>query len=236
MSQSISGIWPERIENHTYLASGLSPDALVFDLGLNEGNFASEIIRRHGCRVIGCEPVSMLYDALPRHARLTALRAAAGGEDGSAEIRIYADHCASLNPVDGGVATGTETVPVLSLHSLLEKAGGRPVALMKVDIEGAECPLIEKASEEDLLRIDQYTIEFHDFMMPQLRVQTDRIINRMRDLRYRFIDFSRVRGDVLFIREDLIGAPAFAMLAGPYKYAIGARRLMARLAARPAPR
>jgi FkbM family methyltransferase len=228
--------WPQCIENHTYLPFALSPSGLVFDLGLNEGRFSSEIIRQYSCEVIGCEPVGSLHRGLPRLKQLTALRAAAGGEDGEAEIQIYEDHCASLNAMEGGVTARTETVDVLSFRSLMEKAGNRPVALMKIDIEGAECPLIEGASDEDLLLIDQYTIEFHDFIMPELARRTGHIIDRMDILGYRFIDFSRAHGDCLFIKSELLGMTPFVALAGPYKYAVGTSRVLTRLTERIKPR
>lgn len=53
------------------------------------------------------------------------------------------------------------TVQVFTLNSLLQKCGDKPVAIMKIDIEGEEYEFIKSVSKRELQRISQIIIEFH---------------------------------------------------------------------------
>jgi FkbM family methyltransferase len=211
------------IEKHSFIADYLSADSRVIDLGANKGGFSMEIIRRYGCHVVGVEPVPALVVAMPVHVRFALEQAAITSGEDSVIIHINSTVCASAVIAEDG-ATPVR-VPGTTLGRLMEKHGIERVDLLKVDIEGAEIPLFESASDADLLRVDQITVEYHDFIEPQLLEPTQRADARLRGLGFQQLKFSLDNTDVLYLHPRLhLGTARKMAILVCYKYARGARR------------
>jgi len=223
------GLLPAVVENHTFLPGYFRERPVVLDFGLNQGNFAMTVISRYGARVLGAEPSSELFAALPRNPMLSAQNVAIGGSDGPALLGLYRERCASLCAGANDASNGAETVMVWSLRTFLERTGVETVDLLKVDIEGAECDLLESALSDDLLRCGQITVEFHDFMIAALGPRVEAAKLRVASAGFHRINFSLNNGDVLFVRRDLMPAAGALFLKGPVKYAMGAARRTGRL-------
>ena len=98
-----------------------------------------------------------------------------------------------------------------------------------MDIEGAEMEILETAPAELLRRARQITVEFHDFLYPELLPRVKAIQRRLAAAGFYVINFSQfTNGDVLFVRRDLISYPQYLFLKYPVKYGRGVRRLLAR--------
>lgn len=152
------------------------PGSLVVDVGANVGVF-SIWAAQQGANVIAVEPVAANLDQFTRNAsvhglgpRISVLPRAAGGRDGWARTMPR-----EVAPANSGEAwtepckrTDEGAVRVLSLNSLL--ADLDDVAVLKLDIEGAEYETIEGASLESLRRVNFITIEFHGGPMTQRTV------------------------------------------------------------------
>ncbi len=99
-------------------------------------------------------------------------------------------------------------VEMISLPSLLERARCKQVDLLKVDIEGAEWDVLGSLTEREARIIRQISVEFHDFMDPELRPRTESCIARLKELGYSVLcrSTSRVQGspyfDCLFYRQE----------------------------------
>jgi FkbM family methyltransferase len=131
----------------------LRPGDLFVDVGANVGNYslwAGEI----GAEVIALEPAEDTFELLTENLGLNgypvkAIRAAAGAESGTALFTTGLDSGNHLAP-DGGASTD-----VLTIDSLV---GERPVAGMKVDVEGFEIDVLrgaERALAEHRIRLIQ---------------------------------------------------------------------------------
>ena len=68
----------------------------------------------------------------------------------------------------------------ITLAALLDKHGLDRATLVKVDIEGAELPMLESTSLQTLQRVDQFTLEFHDFVAPSQADDVHRAKQRLR--------------------------------------------------------
>src|SRR4051812_3139009 len=77
-----------RIYEHTFIESLLSPRSVVIDLGMNKGNFAYEIQRRYGCKVIGVEPNPALWSRIKQSERLRCYNYAITNEVGNVDFYI----------------------------------------------------------------------------------------------------------------------------------------------------
>ena len=159
------------IEQHYVLASALSDQSMVLDLGANVGGFASQLISRIGCRVIAVEPEQANFEAIPDHPKLYKLRVAAGGKCGRFGVCISSDPTGHRLNAEAEADANVATEQVVTMHdfsSLVALTGAQRIDLMKVDIEGCEWDWLDTISDEQLLAIGQVTIEFHDFV-PEYR-------------------------------------------------------------------
>jgi FkbM family methyltransferase len=214
MSRLTAIIWApmiDRLSQHAFLSGPLHAQSIVWDLGANQGEFCLEVARKYGCRVMACEPVPELAEALEGcSSSITVLRNAAGGEDTtvSFDYDLTKNKTGSMMglAVVGGLLNEAATlkrvsVQVLSLASLFAKAGVDRVNLLKLDIEGAELDLLLKSPAEVLQRCDQITVEFHDYWYPELSERTEQAKARLQSLGFYMIRFTPNNKDVLFINS-----------------------------------
>lgn len=190
-----------RVTGHTFVADWIVPGSTVLDFGMNHGAFSRRMLELFDCRIAGAEAHPALWAALARDPRLGARHVAIAGGPGTMQLSLYAARCAS--GVLTGLESGVETVdvPTVGLGAFLDRVGAREVALLKCDIEGAELAMLDSARDDELLRIGQITIEFHDFVdaaqLPAVRKQ----IERLRRLGFWAVDMSKNRMDVLLVNQ-----------------------------------
>ncbi len=217
---------------HSFVGNVLAPGAVVDDLGLNTGDFAIWIAERFGCAVYGAEPDPDLRNRSPQRADVKVFACAIGGRSEPIVLKRAPGECPTL--LAGSFEPENELeVEVLSLEEFLSRAGlaGRDrIDLVKVDIEGAELAMFEEAPDALLQRVAQFTVEFHDFIWPELTNRVNRVRSHLRSLGFQAINFSLDNTDVLFLNRKLlgIGAAGDAYLRA-VKYAMGIRRRAGRL-------
>jgi len=224
---------------HSFLSTRLPTDqeALVVDLGANNGDFSSEMIRRFRCRVEAAEPVPELYDRVRRMAlpQLTIKNVAiTGRSEACMTLNLYNSRCASLlSPLSSADAGTAVTVTSKSLGDFLRTAfdcePSRSIDLLKVDIEGAELEMFEAAEDRLLNRILQISVEFHEFLFPETRERIIEIKRRFTGLGFSVIDFSKVNTDVLFLNPALRLGVLELLFLHCEKYRLGAGRILRRL-------
>ncbi|MEM6393795.1 MAG: FkbM family methyltransferase [Planctomycetota bacterium] len=157
--------------------------AVVVDAGANVGVFAADVLRRQpGVRVLAIEPDAENLPAL--RANLSAfggsetdiIAGALGPTSGEAVLvrsERSLDHRVAFDDVDVaehrdqgpgravGADGGSDRVEVVTLEGVMERAGVDRVALLKLDIEGAEYALLDAVSDAVLRRCERIAIEPH---------------------------------------------------------------------------
>lgn len=218
----------ERIAEHSFVASGLGPTSVVVDLGVNRGAFALPLARRFGCRVFGVEPIAELATELLREPSIEIEVAAIAGAEGTTTIFEEAGRCATAVATLSEKGVGTRDVPALTLAAFFDRHGIERVDLLKADIEGAEIDALLAAPREVLVCIAQITIEFHDSLDPTLADGTERVDDKLRDIGFRRIAFSRDTTDVLYLNTALIKLSTLGHLQmlARYKYPRGIGRMI----------
>jgi len=183
---------------HTFIPSWIGPDAIVVDLGMNEGRFARAMIDNFGARVVGVEPDASLAEK-NRQSGLDCQRLAIGAAVGEAAFLVdQHDSRGSRLITPNDNEQGSLMVPVAPLSVFLEEAGIDRVALLKIDIEGAELNLFE--SEAAVLdRVDQITVEFHSFAFPEHEPRASAIITMMKRRGFYCLDWTLCQMDVLMV-------------------------------------
>jgi hypothetical protein len=111
------------------------------------------------------------------------------------------DVSGSIFPTHRNIAKGDVEryeVPVVTLDELVQQAGGR-IDVLKMDIEGAEFEVLEKAAPEALSRINQILVEFHDGTIPEFsRRDRQKAIRPLAAAGFKAVEYNG--RDVLFIR------------------------------------
>lgn len=80
-----------------------------------------------------------------------------------------------------------ETTTLKKLINMFDLQPNELIDILKIDIEGAEYDLLLNAEEKDLKKFKQLTIEFHDFINPNLRAINSIIINKLTSMGFSLI-------------------------------------------------
>ena len=149
----------------------LSTESVVIDAGCSyEADLSVCLMRRHGVRAYGVDPTRKHGDALraleeksgSRFVHVPCAIAAADGVLTFHESRVnesgslLADHVNVLND-----EITSYDVEALTLPSLVKRLALNSVDLLKLDLEGAEYEILERATPDQLFPFRQVFVEFH---------------------------------------------------------------------------
>lgn len=163
----------------------LGPDDLVIDLGANIGD-VSEVLAMTGAQVIAFEPdpyaFGRLKDRLGHLPNVQLLNMAAGDRDGYLPLYRHPDFAkapekrslaSSILVEHADVSdTATTNVEIRDFVAFLT-ALDRDIALLKIDIEGAEVALMEAFLIHPVSeRVAAAFVETHEFALPHLARRT----------------------------------------------------------------
>lgn len=163
----------------------LRPGDIAIDLGANLGLFTSRMAAT-GARVFAFEPdphaLSRLRVAVSGMENVTLIPAAAGVQDGS--IRLFRHRDFDTDPdrrstgssvIEGKRHMREDQAVEVELRDFLRflRELDAPVKLLKIDIEGAEVPLLEALlTQPEAERIDRIFVETHERVLPSLAART----------------------------------------------------------------
>lgn len=181
------------------IARGTRP--LVLDLGANIGASVTWFATRYpGARIIAVEPARENLDLLRQNAQgfdVAIVPGAIGPEDGTAFLDGRAESPLSFHVAE----TGSATIDLVSLPTLMALADGAEPFIAKIDIEGAEKTLFT-AHLDILARFPLIVLEPHDFCMPGTDTSTA------------FFTFHAQHGrDFLFANENVFSVDYKALTA-----------------------
>ncbi|HZW23948.1 MAG TPA: FkbM family methyltransferase [Gallionella sp.] len=221
----------ETIRGHSFCPALLGDDAVVVDMGAHKGEFAREVGERFACHCHMVEALPALYDAMSEEGGMRKYNFAMAGQDGFVSLGV------SENPEANSIvaregAQGWVRVEGVTLATFMARAGLERIDLLKVDIEGAEIALIESAGEDELSRVVQMTVEFHDFLPGLVEPRRlEAVRKKMRGLGFYVIKFSgRLNTDVLFLNRRFchLGLLEYWYMKYVLRYARGLSRIVRR--------
>ena len=167
----------------------LGPGDIAIDLGANVGEFTT-VLAQTGARVFAFEPDPHAFDLLSAKVgampNVTLIQAAAGTEDSTAQLfrksgferePDRATKSSSLFADKANVATENAVQIEIRNFPVFLQELNHNVALIKIDIEGAEVPLLEVLLSQDVAaRIGEIYVETHERKLPQLAARTQALI------------------------------------------------------------
>src|SRR5687768_4824762 len=152
------------LRGHSFLPGPIGSDSVVVDLGANRGEFSQRVRARFGCRCYAVEPTPRLFREIEQIPGVRSFNYAINDRDEPVTFHISESEVRSSLLGNLQRATGEHvTVQGRTLESFMAENQLSRINLLKADIEGAEVRLFESTSDQVLKRIDQITIEFHDF-------------------------------------------------------------------------
>lgn len=199
-----------RLKRHTKVDleavfAKLPPNPVIVDLGANDRLFLPEFVLSNAAEVHAVEPDPALFELLQK--RVAGLKnvflynAAIGATDGWVEFyreaqfdpRDPGKYAMGASTFAGHLAVNSDapmTLPQIGILTLLEKIG-KPVDLMKVDIEGAEVPMLETLLSSPLAQsISIMLVETHEHALPELVDRTYALRKRVNTLSSPQIDMN----------------------------------------------
>lgn len=150
--KSLNTVVDEILYRREYQFKSAHDSPLVIDAGANFGLATYYVKRMHlAKRVICFEPSPICFQRLTanvaanRYEQVELHHAALGRETGEAQFHFSAESplAGALAPRHSREGMSTATVPVRRLSDFLTE----PVALLKLDIEGAEADVLEEAAD-----------------------------------------------------------------------------------------
>ena len=169
-----------------------APGDVAIDCGANLGDVTVPLAAK-GATVYAFEPNPHAFRVLKkRTARFPNVHCFNQGVlDRPDKLRLYLHKQAGGNQVKWAngssllafkknVDAGTSVeVEVIDLSAFIAKIDG-PIKLLKLDVEGVECPILNKLIDTGCTaRIERILVETHDRKIPELREETDALRRRI---------------------------------------------------------
>ena len=182
-----------QMRGHSFFALGSAP--FVVDLGANDGKFTADVLQAYpGATVLMVEAdpylVQKIAERFRTHPGLQLYRGLVGAQtqdavpfhlsrvpEGNSVRRAFSNH---WSPGE----TREISVPMTTLPDLLAQANPPRIDLLKVDIEGSEWDVLPTLTPREATLVAQLSVEFHDFLDPAARPQTEACIAHLEDLGY----------------------------------------------------
>lgn len=138
---------------------------VVIDAGANVGLWTKYILTRLPKKVYCFEPNTKALDNLHKnmsdHKNVKIVPKAIGTENG--KIKFYADEnslISSIYPTESNVEYEVDSI---TFNTFLQENGIEKIDLFKMDIEGAEFPIIRSFGKEEFDKVDAFLIEYHEW-------------------------------------------------------------------------
>ena len=159
------GAWVEADGDRTLrVRYDLDDGTVVWDVGGYEGDWAAEIAARYQSRIEIFEPVPAYAERIrkrfERNPRVTVHQVGLGGRARNETIGLHSDE-SSVFATHGETAT----IEIADVADQLADSGVAEIALLKLNVEGAEFEVLERLVESgEINRVRDLQVQFHDFV------------------------------------------------------------------------
>jgi FkbM family methyltransferase len=183
----------------------LSADSVVYSFGVgNNISWDLELIERFGVDVHAFDPTPASVEwvtrqKLPRGFHFHPI----GVSDHDGLSRFALPHGRGFNYQTA--VDGTVTASVRRVSTLMKQLGHARIDLLKIDIEGAEYPVLADLLSEPIF-VGQLLVEFHHHFPTVGLERTVAVVNRLRSAGYRIFHISDRGLEVAFLGPSSVAS------------------------------
>lgn len=146
----------------------LGPGDIVFDVGAYTGEWATAMLDRYPVSVMAFEPNPLIYRQLqekrPDYPGLQPLQYGLGGANETARISLKGMGSSIYAHAESDADPERVDVTIRAVDEVWRELGYQDVDLLKINIEGAEFPLLERMIETNLLsQVRCLMVQFHEW-------------------------------------------------------------------------
>jgi FkbM family methyltransferase len=189
LSQRLQG---DPTDDDPLSSANMGPEDIAIDCGANVGNVTAKIAKT-GATVYAFEPNPYAYRVLRQrfHGILNVHCINKGVLDREGKVRLYLHENADADQVHwstgsslldfkGNVNPETSVeIDVLDLARFIADLG-RFIALVKIDVEGVECRIVNRLIDTGLIeRVGLLVVETHENKIPELTEPTEKLRRRI---------------------------------------------------------
>jgi FkbM family methyltransferase len=179
----------------------------MIDCGSNIGDVTAPFAAR-GATVLAYEPNSYAFEKLSSRFKndknVRCINSAVSSRDGEAKLFLHEDSrqdpvkystgsslVSEKQNVNSDDYTEIEIVDLSKVIKKIKEVFKKDIHILKIDIEGSECELMEKLMDEELLiGIPYVFVETHEKKIPSLKDATTNMIERAEKLKLNNINFN----------------------------------------------
>jgi FkbM family methyltransferase len=179
---------------------------IVYSLGLATNiEFDLNLMAKYGVDIHGFDPTPKSVDCIRQQTLPRSFHhhpVAVGGHDGEMifELPQAGGQCARGIAPHSTPDGKTITVPSRKLSSIAAELGHKRIALLKMDVEGAEYAVLNDLLESDL-QVRQILVGFHHRFTGLNLAMTKAAVRKLRLRGYKLIHFSTWCEEMTFLKE-----------------------------------
>ncbi len=178
--------------DYDYTPCKIEENDIVLDIGANIGIFTKYAIAKGASEIYAFEPIKENYELLVKNNDWDNVEIFNSGISNEVKKeKFYIDstsggHTIINKDLNNTRTNQTQDIQCYSLDYLFEKdIIPHNINFAKIDAEGAEIKIFEGISNANLIKIEKFAIEWHDFLFDDKSL-LDNLINRFIKLNYKF--------------------------------------------------
>lgn len=172
----------KEIKEHSFYEEKLRPEITIVDLGACKGEFTEAMNSLYKVKkavLVEANPTN--FKVIPKRDNYILYNKAVSSKDGGT-ITFLEDPNSPYNgtSVFNYFSSGIKhEIECISLHKIMEENAIDYIDILKIDIEGSEYELLESLEKDVFDKIEQITVEFHDFIDPNLKTSTEKLLSKI---------------------------------------------------------
>ena len=153
---------------HILHEADLGPDSVVIDVGAFTGGWARHIVERYDPVIYAFEPnpnsFAKIEEMAGANPKLKPVPYGLGDKDEAVEFTLKGLGSSMYDERESAADVPRTSVEIRAIDSVWNELQLGEVDLVKINIEGAEFPLLDKMIEADLLKqVRCFLIQFHEW-------------------------------------------------------------------------
>jgi FkbM family methyltransferase len=175
--ESLSNWFRDKGDDTHRLNYDLNNESIVFDIGGYEGDWSDKIYKKFSPHIYIFEPVKKYYNYISKKFEgIDNIKVFDFGISNKNEYVSINDDGASSSIILKG--NKVETIYTKNINDVIKELNLKKIDLIKINIEGSEYDLLESITDDNIILINNFQIQFHK-IGDNYSLRRDNIRNRL---------------------------------------------------------